>query len=73
MTVHRLGVPATRTDPNGRVTTFQHDARGRLTRTNHPDGSVVQQAWDVQGRRTSVTNEEGQITTFSYDGLESTD
>ena len=64
-----LGAPITRTDPNGRVTTFQYDANGRLVKTTYPDGSTMQQTWDSQGRRTSVTNEEGQLTTYAYDGL----
>ena len=64
-----LGAPATRTDPNGRVTSYTYEASGRLIRTTHPDGTSTQQAWDAKGRRISVTNEEGQVTTFGYDGL----
>ena len=64
-----LGQTVSRTDPKGRVSTFQYDAEGRLIRTLQPDGSSVQQTWDANSRRTSMTNEEGQVTNYSYDGL----
>ena len=64
-----LGTPVSATDANGRITTFQYDANGRLTKTTHPDGSTQLQTWDALGRRASLTNEEGQTTTFGYDGL----
>jgi RHS repeat-associated protein len=67
--LNALGQPTSRTDPLGRVTTFQYDAEGRLVRTTHPDGAFTTQTWDARGRRTSLTNEEGQTTSFTYDGL----
>jgi RHS repeat-associated protein len=68
-TINLLGAPVTTTDPNGRVTSFEYDGNGRLTRAIRPDGSTLQQTFDALGRRTSVTNEEGQTTTYGYDGL----
>ncbi len=68
-TLNSLGQPLTRSDPLARVTSFEYDAQGRLTKTTHPEGSFATQTWDALGRRSSATNEEGQTTNYSYDAL----
>jgi RHS repeat-associated protein len=54
-------------DAMGRVTTWQHDAGGRVTAKKYVDGSTVTYAYQpFSGRLASVTDEKGQIKNFSY-------
>jgi RHS repeat-associated protein len=44
---------ATRTDPRGRVTSYEHDYAGRVTKTTWPDGSFRQVTYDDLGNKIS--------------------
>lgn len=54
------------TDPEGRITTFDYDKMGRVTKVTTPDGSI-QTSYDTDGRVSSLTDKKGIITTFGYD------
>jgi YD repeat-containing protein len=53
-------------DP-GQVTSFAHDARGRLTGVQHPDESSVTLGWDTDSNLTTLVDETGTTLTHSYD------
>ncbi len=44
------------TDPRGRVTAYEYDTRGLLTKTTYPDGSFRQMGYDEFARRLSETD-----------------
>jgi len=61
-----LGQTKTRTDGNG-TTSYEWDARERLTRATLPNGQTVSYSYDAFGRRTSRTAN-NVTTSFLYDG-----
>jgi RHS repeat-associated protein len=63
-----LGQTATKSDVQG-TTTYQWDARGRLTGAALPSGQTVSYGYDALGRRASRTAG-GVTTNFLYDGLD---
>ncbi|MET8152444.1 DUF6531 domain-containing protein [Actinoplanes sp. NPDC049668] len=50
------------------VTTYQHDAAGRLIRVTDPAGNSAVQTFDANGRLTGVTTPGGRQTAVGYDG-----
>ncbi|WP_165229541.1 peroxidase family protein [Aquisphaera insulae] len=67
------GLVDTVTDPLGRITDFDYDALGRLTRVTYaagtPDQASQTFAYDAAGNATVVTDENGHRTTFEYDAM----
>ncbi|MBI3000281.1 MAG: hypothetical protein HYY46_17795, partial [Deltaproteobacteria bacterium] len=53
------------TDPAGKETLFQHDAKGNLIRITNPDGSFVSYAYDDKGHAIQATDERGNSTTYA--------
>jgi RHS repeat-associated protein len=60
------GQTTSKTDASG-MTTYQWDARGRLTQVTLPSGQEVSYGYDALGRRIS-RSANGVTTTFQYDG-----
>jgi RHS repeat-associated protein len=54
------------TDPEGRVTQYDYDPLGRVTKVTTPDGFTLT-SYDTDGRVTSQTDKNGIVTTFGYD------
>lgn len=63
---NELGQTAAKIEPQG-PTSYQWDARGRLTRTTLPDGQTVSYDYDALGRRAS-RSAAGVTTSFLYNG-----
>ncbi|MCO6449305.1 MAG: right-handed parallel beta-helix repeat-containing protein, partial [Caldilineales bacterium] len=63
------GNRVTRTQ-SGQVTTYNWDARGRLTRIDYPDGSHSAYTYDAQDRRISKRDRSGNTIYFVYDGMD---
>jgi RHS repeat-associated protein len=61
--------PSARTDPLGRVTTFEYDALARLVKTTHADGTIDRVSYDAEGRVTSTIDRMGATTTFLRDAV----
>lgn len=61
-----LGQTKTRSDNNG-TTSYEWDARERLTQATLPNGQTVNYSYDALGRRTSRTVNSS-TTSFLYDG-----
>jgi RHS repeat-associated protein len=54
-------------DAMGRITSWRHDAQGRMTAKVYADGSTISYAYRIDnGRLLSVTDEKGQVKTRSY-------
>lgn len=62
---NQTGQTTSKTDPSG-STSYQWDARGRLTQGALPSGQVVDYSYDALGRRVSRSTN-GLTTTFQYD------
>jgi YD repeat-containing protein len=62
----RVGQTTTKTDGSG-TTSYNWDARGRMTGVALPNGQTVNYGYDALGRRASRTAS-GQTTSFLYDG-----
>ena len=62
------GKTLTKTSQQG-TTTYQWDARERLTQVTRPDGQTVNYSYDALGRRSTRTTA-GVTTTFLYDGAD---
>ncbi len=60
-----LGNPLTKTDANGRVTTFSYNTRGLLKTQTTADGATDYQ-YDAQGQITGITYPKGNATTYRY-------
>ena len=67
------------TDANGRVTTYEYDARGKLTQTFYDgegnrvqtidrNGNATSYQYDLRQRLTQTTDALGQTMKYSYDG-----
>ena len=67
-TFDSMGQTTTKSEVAG-TTTYEWDARGRLTRANLPGGQQVSYGYDALGRRANRTSS-GVITGFLYDGLD---
>jgi YD repeat-containing protein len=65
------GLLATETDPSGRVTSYQYNSAGKVTKITSAAGTVdetsVQYEYDSAGNRTAVIDELGRRTQFTYD------
>lgn len=57
------------TDPLGRTTTFEYDAKGNLLQMTNPAGGTVVQTFDEQGRLASRQDPNGNVTLLEYAGL----
>ncbi|MCA9135403.1 MAG: DUF4595 domain-containing protein [Planctomycetales bacterium] len=68
-----LGLLDTIIDPLGRVTDFEYDAWGRLTRTTYASGTDVEAfmtySYDAAGNLSQLTDENGNVTTYTFDDL----
>jgi YD repeat-containing protein len=49
-----------------RVTSYEYDGAGRLTKTTNPDNSVYQATYDWLGRKTSATDPKGATSNNTY-------
>ncbi|TXS55518.1 DNRLRE domain-containing protein [Streptomyces sp. t39] len=68
------GLPATTTDPRGKVTRYQYFKAGDLARITEPSGLVTKFTYDTLGRKLTETTVSdalpaGVTTTFAYDKL----
>ena len=54
-------------DPAGRVTQFEHDAAGNVTRISDPDGTSRSFEYDSRHRMIGQTSKAGFQTTYAYD------
>ncbi len=63
-----LGDLRSRND-NGRITTFQTDAGGRIVAVVNPAGEQIRYQYDLNDRLTTITNPQGGITQLSFDAL----
>ena len=55
------------TDPAGKVTTVELDAKGNSTKTTNPLGGERTRTYDSRGLVLTDTDENGETTTFTYD------
>lgn len=60
-------VPATRTDPDGQVTRFEHDERGALSAVTSPTGIRYDLGRDPHGRLAVVREGDRIVALFAYD------
>ncbi|KAE9641623.1 RHS repeat protein, partial [Pseudomonas sp. PB106] len=56
-------------DPDGKVTHYYYDARGRLLSIRYPDSSRLRLAWNELGQLVEETSPDGGVRRFSYDAL----
>ena len=64
-----LGNQTTATDAENRITRYEYDGAGRLTKTTNPDNSVYQATYDWLGRNTTATDPKGAISDYQYNAL----
>jgi len=57
------------TDPNGNITSFNHDDFGRLRSENSPTTGITSFAYDPDRNLVTKTDANGAQTTFTYDGV----
>ena len=58
-----------RMDAAGNVTTYTYDIRGRLTRTDYPDGTYETASYNISQNTVTERNRAGYILVYAYDGL----
>jgi RHS repeat-associated protein len=58
----------TQKDPNGNVTSYQHDQYGQLTQATDPQNQSSYFSYDSFGNLVSIKDALGNITLLSYDG-----
>lgn len=58
-----------RMDAAGNVTTYTYDIRGRLTRTDYPDGTYETASYNISQNTVTERNRAGYILIYAYDGL----
>lgn len=56
-------------DGHSRVTSYEHDSEGRVTRTTRPLGRVEAQTYDAAGNITSRTTPKGETWSFAYNAF----
>lgn len=61
---HRL---ISMTAPDGGVTTYTHDAAGRVLTVTDPTNATTTNTYDTAGRLATITDPAGEVTTFEYD------
>lgn len=62
-----LGLVASATDPNGKVTKYAYDTKGNLTSITNPLNQVTQfTTYDANGLPLTIKDPNGVITTLSY-------
>ncbi len=54
-------------DRAGRVTSFEYDELGRLTKTTYPDHTFTSTTYDASGQVLTTTDARGNVTTYFYD------
>lgn len=62
------GLVRTRTDPAGRVTTYEYNQGSQLTKVCYADGKTVEYVYDKLGRRTAMHDWTG-TSAYEYDTL----
>ncbi|MDB9525365.1 hypothetical protein PN498_05150, partial [Oscillatoria sp. CS-180] len=72
MTYRSDGLVETTTDPLGRTTTFEYDARGLITAVTYAQGTAAEAVeryeYDSAGNQSAFIDARGNRTTFAYDG-----
>lgn len=58
-----------RMDAADNVTTYTYDIRGRLTRTDYPDGTYETASYNISQNTVTERNRAGYILIYAYDGL----
>ncbi len=51
------------------ITSFQHDERGRVTKSIDALGNTTEFAYDYRGNMTQQTNADGSVVSFEYDAV----
>lgn len=59
-----------RTDPNGNVTRFDHDAAGEMVAIEHPDGSRISYRYDSRGNCVGWTDANGSTVVNTFDAMD---
>ncbi len=69
-TYDAVGQKISETDPLGRVTRYEYDAVGRLTRTTYADGTSSSTLYNSAGKAIAQTDALGRTTQHEYDALD---
>jgi RHS repeat-associated protein len=60
--------PLTRTDRNGKTTSYGYDGAGNLTSETRPEGVTLSYTYAANGDRLTATDGRGGVSRFAYDG-----
>jgi RHS repeat-associated protein len=60
---------ASRIEPANRVTAFEYDVAGNLTKTTYPDGTFESASYDAENHPLTKTDRGGAVTQYEYDAL----